>query len=175
MEEIWNGPLCRLSQCRFDHGDELLCGIEVGAVGRQVLQERSCLLDQIANLLALVSGEVVHHDDVSRSQVGYEHLANVLGENVAVHGAVDGEGRSDAIGTQSQDGSDCFPVPEWHPTHQSRAALGTTAQPRHLGGSASLIEEDELVRIAGRLPRDPILARLGDVRPLLLCGVNGFF
>ena len=55
------------------------------------------------------------------------------------------------------------------------AALGPAAQARHLGRGAGLIDEDELLGIELRLGLEPGLAAGGNVRPLLLGGVGGFF
>ena len=55
------------------------------------------------------------------------------------------------------------------------SALGSAPQAGHLGRGAGLIDEDELLRIKVGLGVEPSLAAGGDIRPLLLGGVRGFF
>ena len=59
-----------LGEGRFD-------GIEVGAVGRQVSQARAGGLDRLFDAMDLVSGQIVHDDDVAWSQLGNERLFDI--------------------------------------------------------------------------------------------------
>ena len=55
------------------------------------------------------------------------------------------------------------------------AALGSAPQAGHLGRGAGLVDEDEPLGIEIGLGVEPGLAAKGDIRPLLLGGVRGFF
>jgi hypothetical protein len=62
--------------------------------------------------------------------------------------------------------------------HGRAAALspfGPASEPSHLGGRASLIDEDQVLGIKIRLCVEPGLAPRSDVGPLLLAGVRRFF
>ena len=54
-------------------------------------------------------------------------------------------------------------------------AARATAAARHFGRSASLVDEDQLVRFEIRLGVEPGPPTPQHVRPLLLAGVGGFF
>ena len=55
-------------------------------------------------------------------------------------------------------------------------AAGTAAvAPQEIGRHAAFIEEDVLAHVAERLPRPPLPAGRGDIRPALFVGVYRFF
>ena len=60
-------------------------------------------------------------------------------------------------------------------TQAAGAAQRPPAEPGHLGRRAGLIDEDKTLRIKLCLRGAPGLSLRGDVRPLLLAGVRGFF
>ncbi len=66
-------------------------------------------------------------------------------------------------------------MPPWHPADDPASPPGAPAQPRHIGGGAGFIEEDQPRRIEGGLRLLPGDARGSNVRPLLPAGVHGFF
>jgi len=53
--------------------------------------------------------------------------------------------------------------------------LGSAPQAGHLGRSAGLVDEDQLLGIEIGLGVEPGLAAGDDIRPLLFGGVRGFF
>jgi hypothetical protein len=57
----------------------------------------------------------------------------------------------------------------------ARTAQRPPAQPGHLGRGAGLVDEDETLRVKLCLSGAPSLSLRGDVRPVLLAGVRGFF
>ena len=57
----------------------------------------------------------------------------------------------------------------------ARTAPGATIAPGHLGRGAGLIDEHQALGIEIGLRLEPGLPAAGDVRPLLLAGVCGFF
>ena len=58
---------------------------------------------------------------------------------------------------------------------QARAAGTAAIAPQQIRRDAAFIEKDVLPHVAQRLPRPPLPAGRGDVRPTLLVGVYRFF
>ena len=119
--------------------------------------------------------QIVHHDDVAGAQGGDQALPQIFTEDRPGHGAIDDKGRGDRIVAQAGQEGHRLPMAPWHPADHPMAPFGAPAQPRHVGGGAGFIEEDQPRRIEVRLLRLPGGARFGDVRPLLLAGVHDFF
>jgi hypothetical protein len=63
----------------------------------------------------------------------------------------------------------------WNSGPAPLATQGTATDARHLGRGTGLIDEDQAVRVKVRLSIEPGPAPLGDVGPLLLGCVRGFF
>lgn len=55
------------------------------------------------------------------------------------------------------------------------SASGSPSQPSHLGRGAGFVDEDQPLQVEVGLLLKPNPAPFGDVRPLLLGGVRGFF
>ena len=66
-------------------------------------------------------------------------------------------------------------MPERRVILQARAAGTPAVAPQQVGRHAAFIEEDVLAHVAQRLPRPPLAARRGDIRPTLFVGVYRFF
>src|SRR3954469_19557453 len=122
---------------------------------------------------SLVGGDVVHHDDVAGCERRRQDLLDILEEDGPRHGAIHDIGRRDASQAQAGDQRRGLPVAMGHRLEQTLAAQ--TAAPRHLCGRSRFVQEDQVLRLQGRLPDDEPPARLGDVRPSLLGGVQTFF
>ena len=75
------GPTLELCEGFFD-------GVEVRAVGREVIEFGTCRLNELTDPLTFVAGEVVHDDDVAWAQFWYEDLLDISLEGVTVDGAV---------------------------------------------------------------------------------------
>ena len=58
---------------------------------------------------------------------------------------------------------------------EARARGTAPVAAEQIGRDAAFIEEDILAHVAQRLPRLPLAARRGDIRPALLVGVYRFF
>ena len=58
---------------------------------------------------------------------------------------------------------------------QARAARAAAIASQQVGGDAALIKKDILAHIAQGLPRLPVPAGRGDIRPALFVGVYRFF
>jgi hypothetical protein len=70
----------------FELGKGHFDGIEVGAIGREEQEPCAAFLEDGGDLLALVAGEVVEDDDVTRLQCRSQLLRL---EDLAVHRPVD--------------------------------------------------------------------------------------
>lgn len=58
---------------------------------------------------------------------------------------------------------------------EARAAGTTAVAPQEIGRHAAFVKEDGLAHVAQRLPRAPLPAGGGDIRPALFVGVYRFF
>jgi hypothetical protein len=89
-----------LAQQGFELGEDLLDGIEIGAIGRQVEKMRADGLDRGAHGGALVGAEIVHDDDVAGGQRWHQELLDLGCEGLAVDRAVDHTRGSDGVVAQ---------------------------------------------------------------------------
>jgi len=89
-------------------------------------------------LFAFVAGQVVEDDDVARSQGGGKLGLDIGFEENLVHGALDDPGGGEAIAPQGGDESLGAPMAEWRFGLEPLTALGSPAQPGHLGGGVAL-------------------------------------
>ncbi len=170
-----DGSFLGLSQERFELGEDLLDGVEVGGVWRQEKQVCAGASDGLANRLSLVAAEVVHDDDVAGAQRGDQHLAHIGGEPFRVDRPVEHEGRVYAVVAQRGDEGHRTPVAVGGFGEQWLSPRTPATGPDHVGLGPGLIDEDEPRRIDLALMPLPPGAAAGDVRPVLLAGVHGFF
>ena len=143
--------------------------------GRQVEQRRPTGLDRLADADDLVGGDVVHHDDVAGPEGGRQNLLDVVAEDDAGQRAVEDVGGRDAVQAEPGDQGRGFPVAVGHRVDQALAPRAAAVGARQRRGRRRLVEEDQALGIERRLPDDGAVARLGDVRPPLLGGVQAFF
>jgi hypothetical protein len=167
--------LACLSEQRLEFGESLLDGIEVGAVGRQINQFGSHALDRLPDPGHLVAWQVIHDDGLACAESRGEDLFDIGAEGGAVHGAIEDIGRGDAGGPQTGDESGCFPMAVRNRSNQAQAS-GTPARlPGHVGRRRRLVNENKAFRIECGLAADEGVTGLGDIRTLLLGGVQTFF
>ena len=173
--ESRNGALFGLAQVCLELSKGRLDRIEVGAIGRQVAELSSGRLDELAHLVELVGGQIVHDHDVAGRQRGKQALADILDKDHAVHRAIDDEGCRKTVLAQGGHEGHGLPMPPGNPADHPLATFGASIEPRHVGAGSRLIDEDKLLRIQCLLLGPPSRAPLGDVRSLLLGGVRDFF
>ena len=77
--------------------------------------------------------------------------------------------------TQAADEGRGLPVTPWGFADQSLPAQAAAMRAGHLGIGTGFVEEDQLCRIKLALAVLPDRACFGDVRPILLGGVQRFF
>ncbi len=172
---LFDGSLCGFSQQRFQFGEHLLDGIEIGAVRRQKEQLCTGLADGAADRLSLMAIEIIHDHDVAGFERGNEELLDISQEAFAIDGAVKDHWRINAIGAQRRQEGESLPVAMRHFCVQGLATCTPAAQPRHIGFGRGLIKKDQPRRIKLALMGFPPRAFSGDVGTVLFGGEQGFF
>src|ERR1700761_5640865 len=157
-----------LGECHFDR-------VEIGAIGGQEQQSRFGTLDQLAHASNLVRGQIVHDDDVARSERRDQHLLDKRQEQLTVDGTVEYGACRDAVATQRGDDGAGLPVPMRNGRDQALAARRSTAQPGHVGFDPSLINKNQSMLAPLWLLLVPSATSLGDVRSVLLGRAQDFF
>ena len=125
-----------------------------------------------------MGGEVVENDDVALFERRGKLRRDIGLEDAAVHRGIDDKGRRQAVASQPGDEGLGLPVPERRPGLEPLALRTAATQPCHLGVGAGFVDEDQPVPLKPHLrltPGDPFLARLPDVRAILLAGQQRFF
>ena len=163
------------AQKRFEFGEGLLNGIEVGAVGRQEPQEGPGLLDGRPHVGLLVGREVVEDDDIAGSERRHQDLLDVGAEGVVVDGPIKDGGGGQRGGPERRHHGMRLPVTAGRMVGNPHAAETARVATDQIRGDAGFIDEHILARIVERLGLDPPAAGRGDVRPALFVGVYGFF
>src|SRR4051794_26930332 len=156
-------------------GEELLDGVEIRRVGREVKHTGPRGPDRLLDPGDLVTGEVVHHHRISWLQLRREHLLDVGAERLTRHGAIQHEGCDDPARPQTSDEGCGLPVPLRSCIDQTLALETPAGAPDHVRGRAGLVQEHEAVRIHVALPHPPAVAMAGDVGPVLLAGSQALF
>ena len=119
--------------------------------------------------------QVVEHHDVAGIERRRQELLDVGPEGRAGHRAVEHERCNDAALPEPGDQGRGLPMPVGDGGDQALAGLAPAVAPRHVGGRAGLVEEDEPRRVHEALPDPPAAALLGNVGPILLGGSQGLF
>ncbi len=145
IEGLYGACLHGSESC-FELRPCLLDRIEVGRVGRQVEQGSSAGLDPLPYAGDLVGAEVVHHDDVSGSQLRAQHLVQVGEEDLAVGGGLDGHSGDDAVHAQRAQDGEHLPVAAGYVVAHSLASLGAAIEPSHLRRDAAFIQINQVFR-----------------------------
>ena len=108
-------------------------------------------------------------------RVGARHFFDIGFEYVAVHRAIDEQGRGDPVEAQAGDEGCRFPIPMRNRGEEPFAFAGATTKPGHFCRCPGLVNEDKTFWIKPMLPCAPRYPAFGDVRPILLGCVRGFF
>jgi len=152
-----------------------LDGVEVGGVGGKEADFGAELFDQGEGAFVFMGTEVVHDDDVARTQRGDKHLAHIGVEDLGVGRSLDGHAGGGAIQPHRGDHRGGAPMPVRSMADQSFAPGRTTAQTRHVGLGRRLVDEDESRRVEPSLAAFPSTPGLGDVRPVLFGRMESLF
>lgn len=175
MPEAFARSFCGGAKLGLEFGEDEFDGIEVGRVRRQEAKGGAASGDGFSDLGAFVARQVVHDDEVAGPQFRDQELADVVGEDLAVHRPVDDERSDQAGGRQPGDEGGRLPM-SVRRVALDPLATGAAAIPApQVGGGAGLVEEDQAMGGEPVLVGLPALPQGGDVRPKLLTGVNAFF
>jgi hypothetical protein len=172
---VLDGPRLGLSHEVLELGEELLDGVQVGAVGWQEEHVGSCLPDSASCRLAFVAAEIVEDHDIAFGKGRSEYLLDVEGEEFPVDGAINDPWSINAIDPQGCDEGECLPVTVRNTRRQALSPRSPAAQRCHVGLDPGLIEEDEPFRVDAMLMGLPSLPLASDVWPILLGRQNAFF
>lgn len=173
--EPFDRSLGRGAEEGLELGEGEFNGVEVRTVRREVDELRCCAFDRFTDPCHFVSGQIVHHDHVTRAERRRQVLLDIAEEHVSVHRAVDHGGRREAAQSQRTDEGRRLPVAVGDVIDDALAAKRPAVQPSELRMSAEFVEKRQPPDIEMRLPEAPSLTPVGDVRPQLLSRMNNFF
>ena len=128
------------------------------------------VLDGLADPLDLVGD-----NDVAGAEGRGQAFFDIGFEYVAVHRAIDDQGRGDPVVAQAGDEGCRFPMPMRNRDEEPFAFAGATTKPGHFCRCPGFVNEDKTFWIKPMLPCAPRYPGFGDVRPILLGCVRGFF
>ena len=131
--------------------------------------------DQAAHRLALVAAEIVHDDDVARTEGGHQELLDIGAKAGAVDRPVNDAGSGDAVVAQCRQKSQRAPAALRHLGDQPRAAAAAPVPAGHVGFGPGLVDEHPALRVKLALMRLPPVSATGDVGAILFAGVQRFF
>ena len=122
-----------------------------------------------------MGGQIVHDDGVAGRESGNQAFFHPFLEQGGVDRPVVDLRRDEATKEQASDERDCFIMAMRDANPQPLSSPAAPAFAREIGGSASLVDEDEFCGIEIGLSGEPIPALFQNVRALLLFGVRGLF
>ena len=70
VPQAGNGAFCRTAKKPLQFAEQLLDGIEVWRIWRQIAELGTCIFDGRANATDFVGREIVQHHDVTKLQFG---------------------------------------------------------------------------------------------------------
>lgn len=159
----------------FELGEEHLDRVEVRRVLGQEEELGAGGSESLTDGAALMGSEIVHDDDVARSQRRNEDLVDVLAEGLAIDRAIDEPWRLDAIMPKGSEEGHGRPAAMWHLGREALTARAPAAQRRHIGLGPSLVDEDEAGGIDPILVGLPLLASPRHIGTVALAGDQRLF
>jgi len=164
-----------LSEQRFQLGEHLLDGIEIGTIRRQEEKVRADRTNGPAHGVALVAAEIVHDDDVAGLERRHQELLDIGFEAFAVDGSIKDARRVDPVVPQGGKECERLPMPVWRLSAQALPSRCPAVSADHVGLGPGLINEDEAGGINLSLMPFPACPSARDVGPVLLAGQQRFF
>lgn len=158
----------RFSEQGFQLGKDLLDGVVVGAVRRQVAQLGTGGRDGLLNAGNLMGTQVVHDHDVAGSKFRHQHLLDPGTKDLAVDRSVEHQGGRHAFAAQRAQEGRGAPVARRHFPETANAFRGPSPGRGHGGRGPGLIDKHQASGHHVGLGRRPSLPRLRYVRPFLL-------
>ncbi len=163
------------SEQGLELGKELLDGIQIGRVRRQIAQLCPCRFNGFAYASHRVTAQVVGNDDIAGLERGTEEIPDVGQERRPLHRAIHHQRSRQAVMAQSSENRGGLPVTVRNGTDAALPLVGPAVAPCHLGAGAGFIKKYQSRGIKLALPRLPFTTCLLYVRSFLLAGVQGFF
>ena len=164
-----------LAQMRFEFGESLFNGIEVGTVRRQVADANPSSRKQLADIMDFVRGEIVEDERIALAQLRTEHLLKISREHLGIDSPFDQKGRFDAFMAQSRNEGGTLPVAVRDGADTSPAHRAATMVAGHFGVQACFIDKHQLADIPAGLLLSPMPPGGFNVRSILLGGARRFF
>ena len=175
LPEAIDSSLFGFSQQGFEFGKHLLDRVEIRRVGWQEQEMGPSIPDHAPYGITFVACEIVHDDDITRFEGGNENLLNISLEGCPVDGTIKDKGSRQLVAAKGGKEGRCFPVAMRQLGVERLASWAPAMGARHVGFCPSLVDEDKTAWFNPGLVFLPPSASSGDVRPVLLGGVNGFF
>jgi hypothetical protein len=122
-----------------------------------------------------VDREVIEDHDVARAQRRHQDLLDVGEKRRMVDRAIEHGRGAESVAAERGHNRMGLPMAARRVIAEARAARTPAIPSEQIGRHPTFIEEDVLADLAQRLPRPPLAAGRGDIRPTLLVGVYGFF
>jgi hypothetical protein len=132
-------------------------------------------LDGVDGALLLVGAEVVEDHDVARTQLRDEDMEDVLVEDFAVGGRVDGHAGGPAVAEEGPDEGPHAPMAVGSGVAGALSAQGPAVEADHLGRRGGFVDEDEARQEPFRAFRGPALPLGLDFGAVLFGGAKRFF
>ena len=175
LDDALFGSGVGFTQSRFELGEDLLDGIEIGRVGRQEEEPRAGFADRRADGVAFVASQIVDDHDVAGLERGCKGVLDIGAEPDTVDRPVEEHRGVDAVMAQRRQEGERSPFAERGPGNKTFASAGPATGTRHVGLGPGLIDEHETTWIEPALVSLPSRAPARHVGPVLLGGVETFF
>ena len=122
-----------------------------------------------------MAGQIVHDDDIAGSQDGNHELLDIGAKARSIHWAVEYARRLNSIDAERGDKCRRLPMSPGHAGDQALPARTAAIAARHIGCRTGFIDEDQAFWVQVGLAHTPLIASLGDIRPILLGGALRLF
>src|SRR5918912_1397193 len=160
----------RLQLCK-----ELLDGVQIRRVWREIEQAGAHRPDRLSDTGDLVNREVIQDDDIARAQARREHLLDIGPEQLAGHWSLQRARGDHAVTAQTGNESCRVPVTVRRRIDQAFASRAPAIQTRHRRCNGRLVQKHEGRRVHVALPDPPTATLPGDIRPVLLARSQRLF
>src|SRR2546422_2434013 len=169
------GSGCNRADPLLDQGPRRFDWIEIVRVGRQKLECRAALFDQVADASVLMRPQVVHDDDVAHAQFGHQAALHPRDEALRVGCLPGGAHRQPPIRSNRADHRQIVAPVHRPGIHDDVASLHPRVRAAHGEIRTRFIDKHQPLRVDQRDPPAERFAFGVDVGAVLLCGPRTFF
>ena len=171
----FGGSLCGFAHQVFEFGEDLLDGVQIGAIWRQEQQPCADAADGRTDGRPLVAAQIVHDDNVACPERGQEELFDIIEEARRVDRLIENAGRIDPVATQGRQERHRAPVAVRHFGKEPLTFGCPAAQGSHVGLGPGLVDEHEPPGIKPVLEFLPLRPSSGDLGTELFGRQHAFF